>query len=796
MQRKLVPGCQTPVKDGTVIVTDSDKVRAAQKATLEYLLLNHPLDCPICDQAGECFLQDYSYQFGRAHSRLQEPKEQRQDKHHIGDQIALFTDRCIMCTRCVRFTREISGTAELQVINRGSHEEIDIFPGQPCNNKLAGNVVDLCPVGALCSKDFLYQQRVWWLKTHEQRLPGLQHRLQHRRRPEQRPGLPAEAAGQPAGPRLLHVRRRPLRLALHPPCRAPEAAVAAAADGQTVACDWDEVLTAVRGALARAAAKRPSGLGAVLSPWMTLEEAYLAAQVPEGLVAGRASGAGPGASGRRGRPLPEGRARPGRRAGEVRDPGGEVPEPARRRGDPAAFRGTRGRLRGDAGPDRQRRDRVVVPVRRRPGAVDHGGAGGRIEPAEAADRPGHPAVARQCRSAHFVLPGGAFAERDGTFVNHAGLAQAIHRAIAPPDEAWPDGRILWQLAGRRGLFHAPTLRQEMAQEIPALAAAGWRRLGRIRKYQVWDRSPDLVEAGASRLVMHPLLHIVLAIGVVLGATMFACAYLIWLERKLAAWIQDRIGPNRVGPFGLLQPLADGAKFLLKEDVVPAHVDKVLYFLAPSISVFTTFIAFSVVPFGPSSGRPGEFQFVIAPQLDIGILFIFAAGSLAVYGVILGGWASNNKYSMLGALRSSAQVISYEIPLGMSLIGVILLTGSLNLEQVISASGGQRPVGLVFLVPAAGVPDFLHERAGRVEPAAVRPAGMRAGTGGRLPHRIQCHEVRDVLPGRVHARDHGQLPGRDPVLRRLAFPVDRRSRAVPTRGRRSSRCWCCWPRSSR
>ena len=195
--------------------------------------------------------------------------------------------------------------------------------------------------------------------------------------------------------------------------------------------------------------------------------------------------------------------------------------------------------------------------------------------------------------------------------------------------------------------------------------------------------------------MHPLLHIVLAIGVVLGSTMFACAYLIWLERKLAAWVQDRIGPNRVGPFGLLQPLADGAKFLLKEDVVPSHVDKALYFLAPSISVFTTFIAFSAVPFGPSSGRPGEFQFVIAPQLDIGILFVFAAGSLAVYGVILGGWASNNKYSMLGALRSSAQIISYEIPLGMSLIGVFLLTGSLNLEQVISHQASSGLLGWHF-----------------------------------------------------------------------------------------------------
>ncbi|MEX0613222.1 MAG: 2Fe-2S iron-sulfur cluster-binding protein, partial [Pirellulales bacterium] len=111
MQPKLIPGCQTPVTDGMVIVTDSEKVKAAQKATLEYLLLNHPLDCPTCDQAGECLLQDYSYRYGRGYSRLAEDKIQRPDKDYIGDQITLFTDRCIMCSRCVRFTREISGTA-------------------------------------------------------------------------------------------------------------------------------------------------------------------------------------------------------------------------------------------------------------------------------------------------------------------------------------------------------------------------------------------------------------------------------------------------------------------------------------------------------------------------------------------------------------------------------------------------------------------------------------------------------------------------------------------------------------
>jgi NADH-quinone oxidoreductase subunit G len=172
MQPRLTPACQMPAKHGTVVVTNSKKVKDAQAATLEYLLLNHPLDCPTCDQAGECFLQDFSFRYGRAESRLQEPKELHPDKDHIGENITLFTDRCVMCTRCVRFTREYSGTSELQIVNRGTRSEIDIYPGQPCDNKLAGNVVDLCPVGALCSKDFLYKQRVWWLKSRESVCPN------------------------------------------------------------------------------------------------------------------------------------------------------------------------------------------------------------------------------------------------------------------------------------------------------------------------------------------------------------------------------------------------------------------------------------------------------------------------------------------------------------------------------------------------------------------------------------------------------------------------------------------------
>ncbi len=276
MQQKLIPGCQTPVTDGMVIVSDSEKVKAAQKATLEYLLLDHPLDCPTCDQAGECFLQDYSYKYGRGYSRLMEPKERPPDKPHIGNEITLFTDRCIMCSRCVRFTREISGTAEIEVINRGNHAEIDIFPGRPCNNKLAGNVVDLCPVGALCSKDFLYKQRVWWLKMGNSVCPNCstgcsvfvdecEDRV-YRLRPRGNPLAQGDFMCDEGrfGWKYMHSDRRlPLP--------------AQRRGGKIVSSDWEEIMPEVRRALGEAARRTDKGIAAVLSPWMTLEEAYLLA---------------------------------------------------------------------------------------------------------------------------------------------------------------------------------------------------------------------------------------------------------------------------------------------------------------------------------------------------------------------------------------------------------------------------------------------------------------------------------------------------------------------------------------
>ena len=158
---KLVPTCQTPAADGMEVhLKNSPKTVANQKSVMEMLLINHPLDCPVCDQAGECSLQDYSYAYGRSSSRFEETKI-KQPKKDLGPNVLLYSDRCIMCSRCVRFTREVTGTAEIGIFGRGSEEQIDVFPGTPLDNELAANVIDICPVGALLDKDFLMSMRVW-----------------------------------------------------------------------------------------------------------------------------------------------------------------------------------------------------------------------------------------------------------------------------------------------------------------------------------------------------------------------------------------------------------------------------------------------------------------------------------------------------------------------------------------------------------------------------------------------------------------------------------------------------------
>ena len=184
--------------------------------------------------------------------------------------------------------------------------------------------------------------------------------------------------------------------------------------------------------------------------------------------------------------------------------------------------------------------------------------------------------------------------------------------------------------------------------------------------------------------------------VVVHGLLIGVMAMILAERKVSGWIQDRHGPNRVGPWGILQPIADGIKFLLKEDLIPDHVDKPIYVLAPAMLLVPALIICAVVPFGSAITIAGhEIPLQIA-DVDIGILYILAITSLGVYGVVLGAWASNNKYSLLGGLRSSAQMISYELTLGLAIIGILMLAGSLSLRDI-SIAQGPYPWNWNFLI---------------------------------------------------------------------------------------------------
>ena len=224
-------------------------------------------------------------------------------------------------------------------------------------------------------------------------------------------------------------------------------------------------------------------------------------------------------------------------------------------------------------------------------------------------------------------------------------------------------------------------------------------------------------------MLDTLLVPLIKVAIVIGGLMTGAAYFVLLERRICAWVQDRRGPNRVGVplsvllpsmkdlrlFGLGQPLADGVKFILKEEYTPAHVDRRLFALAPITILVAALAVFAVVPFGsvlPAGIRAEPIELVVAPRVNVGVLYVFALSSIAVYGVILGGWASNNKYSFLGGLRSSAQLIAYELPLGLGLLGVVLAAGSLDLSRIIEQQAGSawflliQPLGFTVFVVAA------------------------------------------------------------------------------------------------
>lgn len=470
MQPRVVPACQTPAKDGTVLITNSDKAKFAQARTLESLLLNHPLDCPVCDKAGECYLQDYTFRYGNATSRMIDTKNTPPNKDYIGEHITLFTDRCIMCSRCVRFTREIAGTAELQIVSRGHHSEIDIFPGDPVNNKLAGNVVDLCPVGALCSKDFLYKQRVWFLKSQKSVCPDcstgcsifvdhnkdIVYRLRPRTNPQAQGDFMCDEGRFDIG--YINDRQR-----LEQPLFAK--------DGKQLPAAWEQVLPALRADLRSVTKTRPEGLGAVLSPWLTVEEAYLLARFMKDLSPKARLYLGPVQVADRDDQFPQNR---------QGSPTGPVKFTIRaekcpnRRGVEEVLRKYEGEVRDFDQACRAAEEGQLQMLYITGGYSPRLGfwaSEGQVAALAKVKLVVQDLFASPLTNrAAYVLPASSFAEKDGTFVNHADLAQTIRWAVRPGAVGRTDGQIFLELMERRGLLQADAIRKEVAAEVPYFKA--------------------------------------------------------------------------------------------------------------------------------------------------------------------------------------------------------------------------------------------------------------------------------------------------------------------------------------
>jgi NADH-quinone oxidoreductase subunit G len=459
MLPKLSPACQTPATDNSVFVTNSDKVKQARAMVEEDLLIDHPIDCPICDKAGECLLQDYHFEHGQSERRADiRPFTSR--RREVGETVTLFVDRCIMCTRCVRFTREISGTSELMVVNRGSHEEIDVFPGYPLANKLSGNVVDLCPVGALGDKDFLYQQRVWFMKKHPGVCTGCStgcsitveenqdhvYRLKPRTNPYVNEWWMCDEGRY--GYHHVHSEHR-----LTQPNKKGTGIIST--NGQPAVVEWSALLSEIDQALRKA-----GKLAAVLSPHLTVEEAYLLARYIRSIDA------------------------------EAFLAVGHVPVVGQDEVFPKGFT-----IRAEKCPNRRGVEEVVASFMHRVpnwdeavAEIESGSVRGAwvsggyktdwVDAATAEKFGGLATLVVQdmfnsplLEMADFQLPGAAFAEREGSYVNCNDRLQSVVWAVRPPAGVRTEASLLWQLLGLPGMYRSRKVLSEVAAEVMYFSAA-------------------------------------------------------------------------------------------------------------------------------------------------------------------------------------------------------------------------------------------------------------------------------------------------------------------------------------
>jgi len=435
---KLMPTCQTPAAQGQVVHTKSPKSVANQKSVMEFLLINHPLDCPVCDQAGECYLQDYSYKYGLSESRFDETKI-KQPKKDIGEHVLLYADRCIMCTRCVRFTKEVSGTSEIGIFGRGSSEQIDIFPGKPLDNEMSGNVVDICPVGALLDKDFLMSMRVWNLEKTPaidgitasgdnisiEHNDGRVYRVKPRTNMDVNKWWTSDEIR--FGWKFIHSEDR-FQSPMHK------------VEGEQRECDWNHAYDQVKASLTQVLGSRgPGSLALMVSPMLTSEEAYLLGKLIVGLDGEAVIGVGPVPRNGKDKTFPGGYtiyAEKCPNARGVRRALGQITESVL---DYEQFltaiedERTSGLvLTGNypsawATPELQKAvvGKYLVLIDTLPNSLTG--------------------------AADVLLPGATFAEKSGTFENHAGRLQSFDQAIQPIEFTRPEGQIALDLIASLGL---------------------------------------------------------------------------------------------------------------------------------------------------------------------------------------------------------------------------------------------------------------------------------------------------------------------------------------------------------
>ncbi|MFQ5746499.1 MAG: 2Fe-2S iron-sulfur cluster-binding protein [Gemmatimonadota bacterium] len=460
-QPKLQPSCVLAVQEGMVVHTDAEAARAARRSVIEFLLLNHPLDCPICDAAGQCMLQDYAFETQQLESRFQDDKlVLGRDK--IADDILYFADRCIICTRCVRFMRDVAGDDALVVAQRGHKAYIDTFPGRTLDNAFRGNIVDVCPVGALVHEDYLFKARAWDLDSAASVCPGCATgcNITVDAKENQIVRVKPRFNGAVNAYWMCDYGRRHLVMAN----RGERAELPLVRrDGRLAGSSWDEAIAAVAEGLAQA------GGGTVLvSPGAASESLYYLRRLLDAIGIG-------GGEYRMARgeeaALP---AVPTLRLRAERAPnasGAELFGFREAEGDPPPVEGGRLLVLGD-------------PL---DGLPDDFGAGAeyflyvgsRLTPA--------------VRNASAVLPAAAFGELEGTFVNADGRVQRFHQVLQPPGVARPAWMVLSRLLAALGEGEAVTSVRtafaRMASEIGALEGLSWSGLGL--------RGAPLAGAGAS-----------------------------------------------------------------------------------------------------------------------------------------------------------------------------------------------------------------------------------------------------------------------------------------------------------